>query len=115
MGDTAAGGIFDFFGANRSHFDTLAFAPPTAYSYLSYSFDLPAIYKTIRAAAEAALPQQQASMIQMVEGMAGMQLGMSVPAMLALVGGEVANIQLDPNTTPPTQMYAISITNSKKL
>jgi hypothetical protein len=115
LGDTTAGGIFDFFGTNRSHFDTLAFAPPSAYSYLSYSFDLPAIYKTVRAAAMAALPQQQASMIQMVEGMAGMQIGMSVPDVLALVGGEVANIQLDPNVTPPSQMYAITITNPEKV
>lgn len=115
LGDTTAGGIFDFFGSNRSHFDTLAFAPPNAYSYLSYSFDLPAIYKTVRAAAMAGLPQQQSSMIQIVEGMAGMQLGMSVPDILGLVGGEVANIQLDPNTTPPTQMYAITITNPEKV
>jgi len=115
LGDTTAGGIFDFFGTNRSHFDTLAFAPPSTYSYLSYSFDLPAVYKTVRAAAMAALPQQQASMIQMVEGMAGMQIGMSVPDMLALVGGEIATIQVDPNTTPPSQMYAISITNPEKV
>lgn len=115
LGDTTAGGIFDFFGKNRSHFDTLAFAPPSTYSYLSYSFDLPAIYKTVRAAAMAALPQQQASMIQMVEGMAGMQIGMSVPDMLGLVGGEVANIQIDPNAKPPVSMYAISITNPDKV
>ena len=115
LGDTTAGGIFDFFGSNRSHFDTLAFAPPSTYSYLSYSFDLPAIYKTVHAAAMAALPQQQASMIPMVEGMAGMQIGMSVPDMLALIGGEVANIQMDPNATPPAQMYAIAITNPEKV
>jgi hypothetical protein len=115
LGDTTAGGIFDFFGTNRPHFDTLAFAPPSAYSYLSYSFDLPAIYKTVRAAAMAGLPQQTASMVQMAEGMAGLQIGMSVPDMLALAGGEVANIQLDPNSTPPSQMYAISITNAEKV
>jgi hypothetical protein len=115
LGDTTAGGIFDFFGTNRSHFDTLALAPPSAYSYLSYSFDLPAIYKTVRAAAMAALPQQQASMIQMVEGMAGMQVGMPVADVLALAGGEIASIQLDPNLTPPWQMYAITISNPEKV
>jgi hypothetical protein len=115
VGDTTAGGIFDFFGANRSHFDTLALAPPSAYSYLSYSFDLPAIYKTVRAAAMAALPQQQAAMVQMVEGMSGMQLGMPVNDVLALAGGEAATIQFDANSTPPAQMYAVSITNPEKV
>jgi len=114
LGDTTAGGIFDFFGTNRSHFDTLALAPPSAYSYLSYSFDLPAIYKSVRAAAMAALPPQQASMVQMAEGMARMQIGMPVADVLALAGGEIATIQLDPNSTPPSQMYAITISNSEK-
>lgn len=115
VGDTTDGGIFDFFGANRAHFDTLALAPQSAYSYLSYSFDLPAIYKTVRAAAMAALPQQQASMVQMVEGMSSMQLGMPVNDVLALAGGEAATIQLDANSTPPSQIYAVTITNSEKV
>jgi hypothetical protein len=114
-GDTTAGGIFDFFGANRAHFDTLALAPQSAYSYLSYSFDLPAIYKTVRAAAMAALPQQQAAMVQMVEGMSSMQLGMPVNDVLALAGGEAATIQLDANSTPPSQIYALTITNPEKV
>jgi hypothetical protein len=115
VGDTTSGGIFDFFGANRAHFDTLALAPQSAYSYLSYSFDLPAIYKTVRAAAMAALPQQQAAMVQMVEGMSSMQLGMPVNDVLALTGGEAASIQLDANSTPPSQIYAVSITNPEKV
>jgi hypothetical protein len=115
LGDTSAGGIFDFFGSNRAHFDTLALAPSSAYSYLSYSFDLPAIYKTVHAAAMAALPQQQASMVQMAEGMAGMQIGMPISDVLALPGGEIASIQLDPNSTPPSQMYAITISNPEKV
>jgi hypothetical protein len=115
LGDTTAGGILDFFGANRAHFDTLALAPQSAYSYLAYSFDLPAIYKTVHAAAMAALPQQQASMIQMAEGMAGMQLGMPVPDLLALAGGEAATIQFDPSAAPPSQMYALTITNQEKV
>jgi hypothetical protein len=115
VGDTTTGGIFDFFGTNRAHFDTLALAPPSAYSYLSYSFDLPAIYKTVRAAAMAALPPQQASMVQMVEGMSSMQLGLPVNDVLALAGGEAATIQFDANSTPPSQMYAVTITNPEKV
>lgn len=115
LGDTTAGGIFDFLGSNRAHFDTLAFAPQTAYSYFGYSFDLPAIYKIVRAAAMTALPPQQASTLQMAEGMIGMQLGMPVNDMLALVGGEAASIQFDPNANPPSQMYAIAISNSEKV
>lgn len=115
VGDTTAGGIFDFFGANRAHFDTLALAPASSYSYLSYSFDLPAIYKTVRAAAMAALPQQQASMVQMVEAMSTMQLGLPVNDVLALTGGEAATIQLDANSIPPSQIYALTITNPEKV
>jgi hypothetical protein len=115
LGDTTAGGVFDFLGANRAHFDTVAFAPQTAYSYFGYSFDLPAIYKTVRAAAMNALPPQQTSMVQMVEGMVGMQVGMPVNDVLALVGGEAASIQFDPNTNPPSGMYAITISNPEKV
>ena len=115
LGDATAGGVFDFFGANRAHFDTLAFAPQTAYSYFGYSFDLPAIYKTVRAAAMNALPPQQASMVQMVEGMVGMQVGMPVNDVLALVGGEAASIQFDPTANPPSQIYVVTISNPEKV
>jgi hypothetical protein len=115
VGDTTGGGIFDFLGANRARFDTLALAPLSAYSYSSYSFDLPAIYKTVRAAAMAALPQQQASMVQMVEAMSSMQLGLPVNDVLALTGGEAATIQLDANATPPSQIFAATITNPEKV
>ncbi len=115
LGDTSAGGIFDLFGANRSHFDTLDLAPASAYSYFSYSFDLPATYKLARAVAMAGLPEQQASMIQMVEGVAAMQIGMPLADALALSSGEFATIQLDPTSTPPSQIYAVSISNPEKV
>jgi hypothetical protein len=115
LGDTTAGGIFDFLGTNRSHFDTLALAPASAYSLMAYSFDLSAVYKTVLAAATAALPPQQAAGIQMVEGMAGMRLGMSIADAVALVGGEFATIQLDPKAATPSQMFAFSITNPEKV
>jgi hypothetical protein len=115
LGDTSAGGIFDLFGANRSHFDTLDLAPPSAYSYFSYSFDLPATYKLARAVAMAGLPEQQAAMVQMVEGMAAMQVGMPLADALALSSGEFATIQLDPTSTPPSQIYAVSISNPEKV
>jgi hypothetical protein len=115
LGETSAGGIVDLFGANRSHFDTLDLAPASAYSYFSYSFDLPATYKLARAVAMAGLPEQQASMIQMVEGVAAMQIGMPLADALALSSGEFATIQLDPTSTPPSQIYAVSISNPEKV
>jgi len=115
LGDTSAGGIFDLFGANRSHFDTLDLAPASAHSYFSYSFDLPATYKLARAVAIAGLPEQQASMVQMVEGVAAMQVGMPLADALALSSGEFATIQLDPTSTPLSQIYAVSISNPEKV
>jgi hypothetical protein len=115
LGDTTAGGIFDFFGANRSNFDTLALAPTSAFSYVSFSFDLPGIYKSVRSLAMAGLPQQQASAVQMAEVMISSQIGMPVADVLALVGGKIATIQLDPNATTPSPLIAVSISSPEKV
>jgi hypothetical protein len=115
VGDTAPGGIFDLLGTNRSHFDTLALAPSSAYSYMSYSFDLPAMYKLVHAVVLAGLPAQQAMMIQMAEGMAAIQIGMPINDALSLVAGEFATIQVDPKATPPSQIFVVSISNPDKV
>ncbi len=115
LGDTKAGGIFDVAGPNRAHFDSLALAPATAFSYSGYSFDLTAIYNLVRTAALAALPPQQAMAVSMVEGMAGSQLGMPLTTALSLISGEFATIQLNPGATDPTPLFAITISDSDKV
>ena len=115
LGDTSAGGIFDLAGTNRPHFDSLALAPPSAFSYTAYALDINATYKLVRAVALAGLPAQQAGMFQMAEGMAGAQLGMSLADALALVSGEFAMIQLDPMAATPIPLIAVSISNSEKV
>jgi hypothetical protein len=115
MGDTSVGGIFDFFGKNHSHFDSLALAPSTAFSYAAYSVDLSAVYKSVRSAATSAFPQDQAASIPMIEGMAAMRLGTPVTDAIALFGGEIAVIQLDPDSISPSQMFAMSISDPDKV
>jgi len=115
LGDISTGGLFNVFGANRSHFDSLALAPPSAYSYSVYSYDLPAIYKLVRSAAEAGLPKEQQSAIQVVEGMVGMQASMPIVDVLGLISGEFATFQLDSGTHTPLSMYAITISDSEKV
>jgi hypothetical protein len=115
LGDASAGGLFNVFGANRSHFDSLALAPPSAYSYSVYSFDLPAIYKLVRSAAVAGLPPDQQAPIELVEGMVGMQAGMPIMDVLGLISGEFATFQLDSSAHTPLPMYAITISDSAKV
>ena len=115
LGDTAAGGIFNLAGTNRPHFDSLSLAPSSAFSYTAYALDINATYKLVRAVALAGLPAQQAAMVQMAEGMAGAQLGMSLADALALVSGEFAMIQLDPTAATPVPLFAVSISNSEKV
>jgi hypothetical protein len=115
LGDTSGGGIFDFLGKNRSHFDTLALAPSSSFSYSGYSVDPAAIYKLIRSVAFSALPKDQASTVQMAEGMAGMQLGISIADAIALVSGEFATIQPDLSGSTPSPLFAVSILNPEKV
>jgi hypothetical protein len=115
LGDASAGGLFNVFGANRSHFDSLALAPASAYSYSVYSYDLPAIYNLVRSAAVAGLPQDQQAPIGLVEGMVGMQAGMPIVDVLGLISGEFATFQLDSGTHTPLPMYAITISDSAKV
>jgi hypothetical protein len=115
LGDTTGGGIFDFFGKNRSHFDTLALAPSSAFSYSAYSFDPATIYKSVLSVALSGLPKDQASTVQMAEGMASMQLGMSIADVVALVSGEFASIQPDLSGSMPSPLFVVSISNPEKV
>jgi hypothetical protein len=115
MGDTSAGGIFDFFGKNHSRFDSLTLAPASAFSYAAYSVDLAAVYKSVRTAAASAFPQDQAASIPMIEGMAAMRLGTPITDAIALFGGEIAVIQLDPDAVSPSHMFAMSISDPEKV
>jgi len=114
MGDASAGGFFDINGPNRAHFDTLAMVPPSASMYSVASFDMQAIYKLIRAAMVAGLPQEQASGISMAEAMAGAQIGMQPADLLALFAGELATVQ-SPAKPAPSTVFIFSISNTVKL
>ncbi len=96
IGDTSPGSVFDLVGASSGEFRTLALAPAGA-SYNATRFDLHAFYKTLRGAMQAGLNTEQATQLEMFEGLAGMQLGMGIPEALQIISGEIATISLPEN------------------
>jgi hypothetical protein len=115
LGDTSVGGIFDFFGKNQSHFDSLALAPASTYSYTAYAFDLPAIYKSAHSVLSASFPPEQAAGLEMAEGMAGGALSMPIADAIKLVAGEFATILIDPKVANASVIMAISISSPEKV
>jgi hypothetical protein len=111
LGDTAPGSFFDVIGENSPTFSTLAAAPAGA-AYQAMRLDLGAFYKTLRAAVVAALPPEQAATADLVEGMAGTQLGMGLHEALALISGEFAVISTGESAVgldPLNDVYALAI------
>ncbi len=101
VGDTSPGSVFDLVGNSNGEFRTLALAQPGS-SYNATRFDLNAFYKTLRAAIQGGLSTEQATQLEMFEGMAGMQLGMNVTEALQLMTGEFASISLQSENTAST-------------
>ncbi len=91
LGDTTPGSLFDVVGENVAVFQTLA-AAPAAGSYASFRIDLAALYATLKRAAQAALPPDQAAMADMVDGMVAMQTGMPLSEILGLFPGEIGAV-----------------------
>jgi len=93
LGDTAAGSAFDLFASGGAEFRTLAVAPAGA-SFSATRFDFHAFYKTLRSAMQAGLNPEQASQLEMMEGMGSAQLGMTISEAMQAISGEVATISL---------------------
>ncbi|HLW98473.1 MAG TPA: hypothetical protein VKR82_07495 [Candidatus Acidoferrales bacterium] len=115
LGDTAAGGLFSIFGSNKSQFDLLKLAPPSAYSVTVGTYDLSALYRVSRSAIVSALAPEQQSSVAMVEMAGAAQLGMPIPDALALFTGEYASISLDANVSGVPSLFAISISDPQPI
>ena len=109
LGDAAAGTLFDLWTSGQQTPASIAFVPPDAVSYSESQFNLPAIYATLKRAIRASLPAAQQSSTDMMEGLAQVRLGMSIPDALDLVTGEFASIQTSPSMDPQKALYFLGL------
>jgi hypothetical protein len=115
LGDTSAGGLFSILGSNKSQFDLLKLAPPSAYSVAVGTYDLSALYRISRSAIVSALPPGQQSSLPMLEMAGAAQLGMPIPDALALFTGEYASISLDASASGVQSLFAVSISDPQPI
>jgi hypothetical protein len=119
LGDTSEGSLLSWFGANRTQFDTLALVPPSASSFTVGSFDLQALYKSLKVALGAAMPGRQQASADLMEGMLSMQLGMSIPDTLAIFRGEFASIKFPTpsgsQSSGEPKVFALTVSNPDRI
>ena len=108
LGDTSAGSIFDIAGASVAGFETQPLARDGS-SYSVSRLNLPATYQILHGAFLDSLPQQQAGNLKGFDMLGSALLGMPVPDVLALLGGEMATVSSAPGDTTYTDLFAISI------
>jgi hypothetical protein len=108
LGDTSAGSIFDIAGTSVAGFETQPLARDGS-SYSVSKLNLPAIYQIFHGAFLDSLPQQQAGNLKGFDMLGSALLGMPVPDVLALLGGEMATVSSAPGDTTYTDLFAISI------
>lgn len=116
LGDTSQGTLLSWFGSNRTQFDSLALIPPAATSFMLWSFDIQAFYKSIKNGVAAGMPGgQQGGAADIAEGMFAMQLGMPVADALGLFRGEYVTIKLPSQSADSPQVTGLAISNLKRI
>ncbi len=115
FGDTSQPNLLSWFGSNHAKFETLALAPPSASSITVATFDLQALYKTLKIALAAGMPGRQQASADLAEGMVSMQLGMPIPDLLGVFRGEFASIKIPSQSSDPIQVYALTISNPDRI
>jgi hypothetical protein len=108
LGDTSAGSLFDIVGASTPAFESLPLARDGA-SFAAWRLSFPAIYQIFRGPFVDSLPQQKAGSFKGFDMLGQAMLGMPLPDILALLGGEVATVTSAPGDATYTAMVAISI------
>jgi len=109
LGDTSSGTLFDFWEDGQATPASLAFVPSDAVSYTEYQISLLSLYKTIKRGYQAAAPQGQQGMADLLEAMAQSRLGMPLPDALGLLTGEFASVQTSPVLDPKAATYFVGI------
>jgi len=113
FGDTSAGTLFDLWEESQVAPASLAYVPAEAVSYTETQFSLLSLYKSIKRGFQAAAPEGQKGMADLVEGMVQTRLGMPLPEALDLFSGEFASLQTSSALDPKGQMYFIGIRNKE--
>jgi hypothetical protein len=108
LGDTSAGSLFDIVGASTPSFESLPLARDGA-SFAAWRMNFPAIYQIFRGPFVDSLPPQKAGTFKGFDMLGQAMLGMPLPEILALLGGEVATISSAPGDATYTDLVAISI------
>jgi hypothetical protein len=108
LGDTSAGSLFDIVAASTPAFESLPLARDGA-SYAAWRLNFPAIYQVFRGPFVDSLPQQKAGSVKGFDMLPQAMLGMPLPDILALLGGEVATVSSAPGDATYTDLVAISI------
>jgi hypothetical protein len=109
LGDPAAGTLFDLWGDGQQSPVSLALLPPNAVSYSESQFNLLALYEILKRVVNAAMTPGQQGGAMMVEGLAQSKLGMTIPDLLGLFGGEFASMQLSSSLDPQKAVYLLGI------
>jgi hypothetical protein len=108
LADTAAGSLFDVASTSAPGFETLPLARNGA-SYNVVRLNLPAIYQTFHGALLDSLPAKQASALKGFDMLGAAMLGMPIPDVLGLFGGEMAAITSPPDDPTYSDLYAVTI------
>jgi len=109
LGDPAAGTLFDLWGDGQQSPVSLSLLPPNAVSYSASQFNLLALYEILKRVVNAAMTPGQQGGAMMVEGLAQSRLGMTIPDLLGLFGGEFASMQLSSSLDPQKAVYLLGI------
>ncbi len=108
LGDTSAGSLFDVVAASTPAFESLPLARDGA-SFAAWRMNFPAIYQIFRGPFVDSLPPQKAGTFKGFDMLGQAMLGMPLPDILALLGGEVATISSAPGDATYTDLVSISI------
>ena len=109
LGDPASGTLFDLWGDGQQTPVSLSLLPPNAVSYSESQFNLLALYEILKRVVNAAMTPGQQGGAMMVEGLAQSKLGMTIPDLLGLFGGEFASMQLSSSLDPQKAVYLLGI------
>jgi hypothetical protein len=108
LGDTAPGGLFDFFAAGQATPASMAFVSPDTIYYNESQMDVLGLYKALKRAFAQAGGNTNAGM-SLLDAMASNRLGMPLEDALALTTGEFASLQTSPAFDNDQKVYFLGL------
>ena len=110
LGDTAPGGLFDFFAGGQATPASMAFLSPDTLYYSESQMDFLGLYKALKRAFAQAGGNANAG-VALLDAMAANRLGMPLEDALALTSGEFASLQTSPAFDNDQKVYFLGIRN----